>query len=344
MKRKTILLSAILLIAFIFLGFFGSGFLNRNKVSSTEQLSNHLEVAYLKSGYLRLRDIVTGKFVTEKFDKIYFWDDDSLAVFVKEGLRGYLSTNTGKVIISPTYTHAWKFSEGLACVTDSLNQLGVINRHGQIVVPHKYKYIELSCCLVGTIDYVFHSGYCYITNGSLVGLIDTIGTEVLLPIYQDIYEESNKYYITRMNGKWGLYDSTFTMILDHSFDDIKVVEDGFSVAKDREFILLASDGKTTISKKVFFECYPLEFINEMSQEYENSESDNNIEIINNVCEGWTVIGNGHGYGLMRDSDQFILIPCRYSEIKAISNNLFRCMLDSDDNKYIIINRSGKIIQ
>ncbi|MBR5563160.1 MAG: WG repeat-containing protein [Bacteroidales bacterium] len=69
---------------------------------------------------------------------------DSLTVFCdKEGKRGYLNVNTGKVVIDGQYKHAWHFSEGLAAVVADNGKVGFINYSNEMVIPAIYSDIEM---------------------------------------------------------------------------------------------------------------------------------------------------------------------------------------------------------
>jgi hypothetical protein len=171
-------------------------------------------------------------------------------------------------------------------------------------------------------------------------LINSNGAELLAPIYQDISEEAKEYYATKSNDKWGLYDSAFVKILDHKFSSVSIEEDGISIEQDGAYSILSFDGKSVITDMVFSECTPLTFLT--IPESENQEAAELENIINRICKGWTIVFNENGAGLMRDSDQRLVIPCRYSEIKAISENIFRCELQNASG-YIFIDRLGQIV-
>lgn len=87
-------------------------------VYNEKHLSNHVvfqEMAYRDKG--RVYDEIKGKVLLENVDWVITSSDkDTLAVFCKNGKRGYLNRFTGEVVLPAIYSKAWIFSEGLAAV------------------------------------------------------------------------------------------------------------------------------------------------------------------------------------------------------------------------------------
>jgi hypothetical protein len=320
-------------------------------------VNHHSELVRYYSGKERLRDSGNKHNHTDKFDRISISDtEDSLGIFFDHTFRGYLSLNSGRVVIPGIYTHAWHFSsDGLAVVTNDKNQIGIINRNGKLIVPFKYNYIPHIADFIEEPVYSFSDGLCIITDDNNFGIIDSTGVEKLPPLFKNISIKSKGYYSTLKNGKWGIVDSTFTRILDNEFDNITVLETGLLVKQDNLEYLISFDGKTIISKSIYEDFSPLQYVSSESessyspvksanQSYYESEddSDNESDFVPRLCKGWTIIRKDEGTGLLRNADQVIIIPCVYVEIKAISNKLFRCKLAY--GKYILRDTNGKIVQ
>jgi hypothetical protein len=318
------------------------------------RVNNHSELVRYYSGKERLRQSAPKRkiFLTAKYDRISFSDsDDTMAIFFQNDLRGFLSLNTGRVVIPAIYTHAWHFSENMAVVTNDKNQIGIINRKGKLMAPFRYNYIPHATDHLDGNVFSFSDGKCLITDNNNTGLIDSLGNEKLAPVYQNIIFEPKGYYSTLKNDKWGLFDSTYSNILDNEYDNITVLEAGLQVEKDNSKYLASFDGKEIISENIFSDCYPLQYISSGSEssykddesEYESDyESDNEPDSAPRLCNGWTVIRKDEGTGLMRNADNKLIINCQYLEIMAISEKLFRCKLD--DELFIIRDNNGKVVQ
>jgi hypothetical protein len=348
MKLKTILI--VLLCAFISLpvSYLLFKFIHNNTIKDEIELYGYnTELVRFYSGKecLRLTSAKKRQFLTFKYDKIAF-DNDSMAIFFKDNHRGYLSLNTGREVIAPIYTHAWQFSENLALVTNEKNKIGVIDRNGKLKIAFKYNYNQNHFFYQESPLYSFFDGICFITDNDRIGIIDSMGTEKLEPVYEDIFIESNGYVSTLKNGKWGIFDSVFLKLLECEFDNITVLESGLLLDKDGQEYLMSLDGKESISSKIYSDCYPLQYVSSDSEFSDfNSESEldsyADAEVEERLCPGWTVVENRLGAGLLRNSDCKLIIPCLYLEIRAISDKLFRCELDYD--KFIIRDQNGKFV-
>ena len=89
-----------------------------DRVWDERHISNYIvfqEMYY--SDKNRVYDKSKGKVLLEDVDWIVVSEDkDSLAVFARNGKRGYINRFTGEVVVPEIYTRAWIFSEGLAAV------------------------------------------------------------------------------------------------------------------------------------------------------------------------------------------------------------------------------------
>ena len=352
MKSKTIFLFLLIVAGALLASYLTYKLIRPNLIREVIGINNHTELVRFYSGKERLRgtEAKKKKYLTAKFDRISF-TDDSLAIFFKDDRRGFLSLNSGEVIIDAVYTHAWQFSENLALVTNEKNQIGIISRKGKLKIPFKYNYVPHVADFLDDPVYSFVDGICIITDNNNIGIIDSSGNEKLAPVYEKISLESNGYYSTCKNGKWGLFNSAFSKILDNEFDDVSVLKAGLLVEKDNIESLLSPDGKEVISKNIYSDCYPLQYVSSESEsshnslesydesDYESADRANGEKLI---CKGWTVVKKSQGAGLIRNADHILIIPCIYSDIKAISDKLFRCELDYEN--YILRDQNGHIIR
>lgn len=109
------------------------------RVAQERHISNF--IVFQKFGYgrdasTRLYDEQTGTVLMEGLDWVVVSEDkDTLAVFSKDGRRGYVNRFTGEVAIAPVYTRAWVFSEGLAAVEHN-GVLKFIDHKGQVQIDN----------------------------------------------------------------------------------------------------------------------------------------------------------------------------------------------------------------
>ncbi len=150
-------------------------------------------------------------------------DNDSLAVYARNGKRGYLNRFTGEVVILESYTRAWVFSEGLAAVEKD-GDLLFINQSGEVVIDKGFE------VYYNEPKYAFKGGYCvihdHVTGNS--GLIDKNGEWVLKPEYTVV---SNIYGLWKVNkcDAFGLFTAELDTLFPAENKYISVYSDVIEV-------------------------------------------------------------------------------------------------------------------
>lgn len=157
---------------------------------SNKSLSNRLVFRQnYHTGRGKICDRIDDKVLIRHVDWVVTSDDqDSLAVFAKNGKRGYINRFTGRVAIPLQYRRAWIFSEGLAAVEKD-GRLCFIDHTGQVVIDRGLKVYYAGS------GYAFRQGYCIVWDpaSGKAGLIDRTGDWVLEPEYD---------YIVNIEGFW----------------------------------------------------------------------------------------------------------------------------------------------
>lgn len=152
-----------------------------------EDLTENIEIQRFSNNQVATYNKITDQRMSPKVRWISCVPDrDSLTVFCdKEGKRGFLNVNTGKVVISGQYKRAWHFSEGLAAVVGENGKVSFINYDNELVIPMQYDYVE-------DFDYLFVRGHCVMRDSESgnLGVIDRSGNVVLPFEYTDIFEAS----------------------------------------------------------------------------------------------------------------------------------------------------------
>lgn len=195
---------------------------------------------------------------------------NNLYPFKKDGIYGYKNIN-GDIVIMPQYTSAREFKENVACVgngkyygyidtngekvipfkytsassfkngiarvevenyTDS-GQYMYINKEGQYITNNKF-----------SIGYEFSDGYAAVirhSNPISVPLkinerqnwtyINTEGDYVSTKIFEDAYSFDNGYAFVKNNGKWGMIDNEFTVVVDYKYNNIEELKNAINYDK-----------------------------------------------------------------------------------------------------------------
>jgi hypothetical protein len=264
-------------------------------------------------------------------------DNDSLTVFCKDNKRGYLNVNTGEMVIKPEYDHAWIFSEGLAAVVKD-DKVGFINKDNEFVIPYKFDYGYR----MFDVDILFEGGLSImIDDRGACGLIDKSGNWVIEPKYDEIHSGwRNKYRVVRDNGKYGLLsDSTFTLPLE--YDYIEYAENGVVAVKDGWMKLYDFDGNVLQDFLTADGFYVLKYTKEV--EYYKGDygmESYNVEVLSDYAS-FRVSGT-YGWGVIRLSDNKVIIPALYGSISMITEDRFE-VYDSSSSSYLLFDLEGNII-
>lgn len=296
------------------------------EIISERHLSNH--IVFQSIGYrgkTRVVNLLTNKIVMKNIDNVVLSaDGDSLAVFFKGKLRGYLNRFTGKEVIPPQYTRAWVFSEGMAAVEEN-GQLKFINHKGDIVIS---KGFEVSG--KDQDGYLFHNGYCFIRdkmNGK-IGVVDTLGNWIIEPQF-DYIEKYGDYIHVQNEYCQGLYTRKLEVVfpMEYNIIDINSYTNTILVRKEDEAPQLY-DMKLNLLEDfvidhISYMLYKTGALRSCTDEDGREYFVEVKEVAN--CNKYSVGGNftRASYGLMSKSGK-ILTPPLYSKIEAIAPNRYLC--------------------
>lgn len=297
-----------------------------------EDLGKNIEIRHFSNNLAATYNKLTDERLSPKVRWISCVPErDSLTVFCdKEGKRGYLNVNTGKVVIPGQYKHAWHFSEGLAAVVGDNGKVGFINYENELVIPMELDYVQ-------DYDYLFIRDHCIIRDGESgkYGVIDRSGMLVVPFDYTDIFEasESDDTWYARKDGKCGLLGADMNIIFDAEYDNIDAC-----VAGDVAYLtsvghkqLVAFDGEV-IEPFVIDETWPMAYIIKWNQ----SDSDE-YELHPYLVE-YSI-----GYlrkGVLDSRTGRVVIPALYTEISMISKDLISADLGYGD-ECVIFNTRGE---
>lgn len=300
-----------------------------------ENLGMNIEIRHFSNNQAAAYNKITNERLSPKVRWISCVPErDSLTVFCdKEGKRGYLNVNTGRVVINGQYKHAWHFSEGLAAVVAANGKVGFINYDNEMVIPAVYDYVV-------DYDYIFEDGICVLVDGQTnkYGAIDMQG-ELKLPMeYSRIFKTYNEstWYI-RKEGKCGLADADMNIIFEPVYDNVR------SNPGERTAYLTANGVKQLISFDgeviqpfVIDETWPLYY------RANCEDSEGNMDFLHPYLV--EVMVDYNCIGVMDTRTGKMVIPAIYSDINMISKDLLMAEIDGDEENNIVFTTSGVIVK
>lgn len=300
-------------------------------------LSENISVHRFRANIVRVYDHGIEEYVTPRLRWVAQAPErDSLTVFCdKNGKRGFLNVNTGKIVIGGKYAHAWVFSDGLAAVVEPDGKMGFIDRTGEYVIAPKFDY-KLSH------DYVFRHDLCCIADhDGKQGLIARDGEWILPQEYSSIeYVAEADMFIPAMDGKCGLVrNGSCEWVYPLEYDDIHWTDapagKGFILYRDYQAVHVAVDG-SVITPFVVDETaamkYKTKFHSDVADEYEISDK----VIAFEVCDLWGVMDKHTGK---------VLIPAMYGSVYMASEDILQCELERYGyGEYALYDLNGNILK
>lgn len=306
---------------------------------SDEYISNHIVFQTDNwSGKTRVYNKVTGATLLEDVDWVTVsGDNDSLAVFSKDGKRGYLNRFTGKTAIPNIYSRAWIFSEGVAAVEIN-GKLQFIDKQGKVTIDKDF---EIHHSMP---DVVFHNGYCLLKspeNGK-IGIIDRKGNWALKPECTDITRVDSFWIVEKNNGSTAVLGEGLKVVLPYIKGFYYIENNGIFAAMP-DHTLRRYDFSGSIIDSLYIRSvaqikYSTGELKYIPTEYYNDGDSITISTafepinIKATTKCLCYQADWGWYGLM-SSDGHIITPPSFSEIKAVNADLFLC---KDENGYSVL--------
>lgn len=290
-------------------------------------LSDDVVVYYFADDAYRVYNTSTEKYTTPKISWVASAaENDSIGVYAIDDRRGFINTKTGDVVIDAKandYEKAWVFSDGLAAVMKD-GKVGFVDANNKLVIPFRFDYSDK--CRTYEIGYLFHDGYCVMTNkDGKFGLIDINGNWVVEPEYDELWnacENGNRIVVN--DGKHGVLDSCFKVLYPTEYFYIDVLSDGFVLTKDGKMWKVDLEGNVV---------NPFLFDGSRYMEYPISYSDNNgVEYALSDYMEYYVNNNS---GIMNRITGKPITPALYDDVYMISDKLFQVQDAETYDCYII---------
>lgn len=310
------------------------------RVWEERYISNHIvlqEMYYSEKN--RVYDKEKEKVFLEDVDWLVISEDkDSLAVYARNGKRGYINRFTGEVAVPEIYTRAWVFSEGLAAVEKD-GELLFIDHTGKVVIDKDFQvYFDNP-------KYAFKNGYCMIKNpvDGKMGLIDRAGNWVLNAEYDNLFNNEGFWQVER-DGYVGLYTAEMELMFPVENTAISI-NDSIIEVRCADHIARQYDyAGNVVSDFVIDEISNMQYETaELRNDPKSDDgefADNKIYGVAN-CQQYLVKSENYNkpdyYGLLNRNGKIVTLPI-YTSIMAIDKNLYLCQPGG-----VIINDQGKIV-
>ena len=306
-----------------------------------KRLSKNVTVRYYyKQGDYRVHNREENKITIKGLTNVVCASEgDSLSVFFKDGLRGFLNVNTGYEVIPAQYKHAWVFSEGLAAVVDGSGKIGFINKENEVVIPCRYTYRKNQ-----PIDYYFNNGYCVMTDErGACGVIDVNGRWVMEPKYDTIWKlHFGKYRIVKDGEKYGMIDENLHFVFPIEYDRIEFAEhehDGVLLTKGHVKQHVAFDG-TVINPFVIDAVEGLYYQRGIEpMEVQDKYGDIEVKIEVQTLADYVKYRVNGAYGVMHRETGRIVLPALYDEVDMVSPTLIEAQL-SGTYDFVVFDTQG----
>lgn len=312
-----------------------------DRVWEERYISNHVVFQHMYySNETRVYDKRKGKVLLEDVDWVVTSDDkDSLAVFARNGKRGYINRFTGEIVVPESYTRAWIFSEGLAAV-EKEGELLFIDNSGKVVIDKDFQ------AYFDNPKYAFKNGYCMIRNpvDGKMGLIDRTGNWALDAEYDNLFN-TNGFWQVERDSRVGLYTAELDMLFPvkntgiYVYDDIIEVRHADHTAKryDHEGNIVVDFVIDEVSNMRY---ETTELRNDLPGSSEEDVDKTVYGIAN--CQRYLVRSGNWNYedyyGLLNRNGEIITRPI-YTSIEAIGKSLYLCQPDG-----VIINDQGESVE
>lgn len=293
-----------------------------------KNISNHV---VFQKGYdgrdSRIYDLTKKEVLLDDVDWVVVSEDyDSLAVFSKDGKRGYLNRFTGKVSIEPVYSRAWVFSEGLAAVEKD-GKLIFIDHTGKTVIDKGFEADN------SNLAYIFNGGYCKMKDNVNwnVGLIDKKGNWILKPEFHDINSRDSLWVIEKHNGQKAVLDNNMRTVLPFAKADYYIVDNSIFATLSDHTMRKYDMGGNIIEpffikdiEQIFYDTDKLRPTGcNNADDGESGDADNTPYSVQAVAKCKRYEAEDDYYGLINNEGRIITLPL-YSEIIAVDEDMYLC--------------------
>jgi hypothetical protein len=259
-----------------------------------------------------------------QFDSAANFSEGLAAVHIKEK-TGYIDA-TGKFVIPPRFLTGFPFSGGLALVVISgsgngvtyMNQLGYVNRSGQVVIQLKEALDSRSLRIsYQDGDLTCSDGMVRVWQNDKVGFMDKTGRQSVPPRYDDAGLFFEGLAAVKLGDKYGYVDRSGKMIIPLKFSHAGIFSEGLAAVKlGNKYGYVDRSGKMIIPPR-FSEADPF-------------------------SEGLALVAlNGNKRGYIDKTGRLVITGVESAWARAFSEGL--AAVRGKNGKYGFIDKTGKFV-
>ena len=300
------------------------------------KLSENVSLHSFADQRWRVYNHSTEKYTTKKIGWLATPSDgDTLAVYALANRRGYIDVNSGNIVIDAEtndYQMAWVFSEGLAAVMKD-GKVGFINAKNEIVIPFQYDYSRI--IKDSGIGYLFHRGYCPMTNAEgKMGIINLGGDWVVAPIYDKIWwHPSSEYHIFVEDGEYGVLGNPLECVYaaEYNYLSIDSKHKRFTLVRDGRMWQEDENGEIVIPfmyNSAYHISYPCGYKEDGEIDYKLSD--------------YLKYEVGNYYGIVNRKTGEPITRAIYSSINMLSQDLFEVQ-EYDSYDCYLLDAKGNVV-
>ena len=176
----------------------------------------------------------------------YHLRDGLRRYYIKNGKSGY-KNNKGKISITAQYEETNDFENGYTIVGKN-NKFFILKKDGT-TAPLSFDYA------IG-----FEQGLALVRKNGKSGFINTSGSIVIPPLYDDAQTFSGTYGLVKKEGKWAIIDRAGNLMTGFNFDRINQGHhDIFTTVDNGSYFFITPSGKPLFENQQF--TYAGTFIN-----------------------------------------------------------------------------------
>jgi hypothetical protein len=321
--KKGLLVFILWIVIFVLAGLTIGAIITHFSVSDKDRFNSDITKLTYCDGSERLRSKITRDFIGPRADYIHD-TGDTLVKYMKNRKYGYINILTGKDAIPSVeynFDYAWDFDDesGLAAVLED-GKIGFIRKDGSYQIPPQYPFNR---SLSFDTECEFSNGFCIIPSEKKekLGLIDTRNRLILPFIYEYIGNLEEGYRIIGKDGKYGLLDSVFTEKIRPVYNDMWINPQGVVVLDTLHHsqLLLRFDLTTIASAYVFDDISPIET---PANSFDGEESGNT----SGDKTGYSTFTIHEKKGVIWNDNGKVIIEAVWDDIEYFAKGIFKAEL------------------
>lgn len=255
---------------------------------------------------------------------------------------GFIS-NTGKMLIPPTFEAVEEFQNGHAVVRQNA-KYGLIDTLGNWVVKPQFDAIDRLPQTQGFMAYRLQK------KKHSEGLIDTLGQLILPPQFEEVGPMSEGLVAVKQQESWGYANDKGDMLIPFGFAGAKSFSESHAAVKTKKAWGHINDQGNFI--------YPIDFAelgsfkqglawasNGQAVGYIDTSGHFKIPPVfqkaSDFCQGVAIVQQANSYGIINQNGDWVLKP-KYLAIEPFqSNGIAIAQLAAE--RFVLINKDGKLL-